>query len=318
MCSRNRFSAIAPHFAILGLILVAGCNPHKDQLRPDGLFNRVGGDGQGGKLIEAKRCVLRVVILNRPFRDPIINEVIWKTADEQAIAPEERRVLQANGLRIGRITGDLPLEVEKVLDAPPPNKIDPVSFMVEEDAHANINICDSVDEVSLLLNRDHHVFGKDYKDASGYFLVTPRHHQGESVALRITPEIHFGPNRQAFQPIESVPYAPQDFKITNGQEAETLRDLTANLVLDAGQVAVLGCIPEQERSLGSFLFTLADPHNDQRTQRLVLIWATRNQNGLIDEKKPPLADAGAAAADDRGPLGLLKAAITPANDEVKK
>jgi hypothetical protein len=228
-------------------------------------------------------------------------------------------VLQANGLRIGRITGDLPLELEKVIDAPPPNKIDPVSFMVEEEMHANINICDAVDEVSLLLNRNDHVFGKDYKDASGYFLATPRHYQSESVSLRITPEIHFGPSRQSFQPIEAAPYAPQDFKITNGQEAETLRDLTANLVLDAGQVVVLGCIPEQERSLGSFLFTLADPHSDQRTQRLVLIWASRNQNGLIDEKKKPLADGGdPASADDRGPLGFLKAAITPANDEVKK
>ncbi len=317
MCSGNRFSAIAPHFAILGLILVAGCNPQKDQLRPDGLFNRVGG-AQSGKLIEAKRCVLRVVILNRPFRDPIVNEVVWKTADEQAIAPEERRVLQANGLRIGRITGDLPLEIEKVLDAPPPNKIDPVSFMVDEEMHANINVCDSVDEVSLLLNRNDRVFGKDYKSASGYFLVTPRHHQSESVALRITPEIHFGPTRQSFQPMESSPYAPQDFKLSNGQEQETLRDLTANLVLDAGQVAVLGCIPEQERSLGSFLFTLADPHSDQRTQRLVLVWATRNQNGFTDEPKTPLIDVGPTAAEDRGPLGFLKAAITPANDEVKK
>jgi hypothetical protein len=316
MCSGNRFSAIAPQFAILGLILVAGCIPHWDQLRAEGLFNRVGGT-QDGKLIEARRCVLRVVILNRPFRDPVINEVVWKAADEQAIAPEERRALQANGLRIGRITGDLPIEVEKVLDAPPPNKIDPVSFMVEEDMHANINICESADEISLLLSRDGRVSGKDYKAASGYFLVTPRHHQSGSVALRITPEIHFGPRRQSYQPIESTPYAPQDFKITNGQEEETLRDLTANLALDAGQVAVLGCIPEQERSLGSFMFTLADPHSDQRTQRLVLIWAARNQSGQVDEtKKPPLADA--APADDQGPLGLLKAAITPANDEVKK
>ena len=294
---------------------LAGCNPHKDQLRPDGLFNRVGGS-QGGKLIEAKRCVLRVVILNRPFRDPVINETVWKTADEQAIAPEERRALQANGLRIGRITGDLPLDLEKVLDAPPPNKVDPVSFMVEEDMHANINICDTVDQVSLLLNRDGHVFGKDYKTASGYFLVTPHHYQGGAVSLRVTPEIHFGPIQQSYQPIETMPYAPQDFKITNGQQEVTLRDLTANLVLDAGQVAVLGCIPEQERSLGSFLFTLADPHSDQRTQRLVLIWATRNQSGVIDDKKPSIVDA--AQGEGRGPIGLLKAAITPAIDEVKE
>ncbi|MDR3623375.1 MAG: hypothetical protein P4L85_28845 [Paludisphaera borealis] len=311
MCSGNRFSAIAPRLTFLGLILVAGCNPHKDQLRPEGLFGRIGN--KGGEVIEAKRCVLRVVILNRPFRDPVINEVVWKAADEQAIAPEERLALQANGLRIGRITGDLPSELEAVIHAPPPNKVDPAIFQIDEEQPANIIVCDTVDQVSLLLNRDHHAFGKDYKTASGYFRVTPRHHESNSVAMRITPEIHHGPIQQTFQPLQATPYSPQDFKIANGQQEETLRDLAANLVLEAGQVAVLGCIPEQERSLGSFLFTLSDPHNDERRQRLVLVWALRNQVGVVDEKKSPLA-----WAFDRKLETAAKAAITPANDEVKK
>lgn len=312
MCSGNRFSAIAARLAFLGLILVAGCNPHKDQLRPDGLFGRIGN--KSGEIIEAKRCMLRVVILNRPFRDSVINEVVWKAADEQAIAPEQRQALQANGLRIGRITGDLPSELEAVLDAPPPNKVEPASFVVEQDLQANISVCDSVDQVSLLLNRDRRVFGKDYKSASGYYRVTPRHHASDSVSMRITPEIHFGPIQQSYQPLQATPYTPQDFQIASGQQEETLRDLAADVVLDPGQVAVLGCIPEQERSLGSFLFTQSDPHNDQRRQRLVLIWATRNLVGVVDEKKPPLV----VRADDRKSAAIPRAAITPANDEAKK
>jgi hypothetical protein len=312
MCSRTRSSSIAPRLAVLGLLVIAGCNPHKDQLRPDGLFGRIGS--KSGEVIEAKRCVLRVAILNRPFRDPVINEVVWKTADEQAIAPEERQALQANGLRIGRITGDLPAELEEVLDAPPPNKVEPADFVVEEDLQANINVCDSVDQVSLLLNREGHIYGKDYKAASGYYRVTPRHHEAGAVSLRIAPEIHHGPIQQSYQPLQATPYAPRDFQIASGQQEETLRDLAANLVLDPGQIAVLGCIPEQERSLGSFMFTLADPHNDQRRQRLVLIWASRNQLGVADEKKPPRI----VRADARKLEAAAKTAITPANDEAKK
>jgi hypothetical protein len=310
MCSRNGFSAIAPRLAFLGLVWVAGCNPHKDQLRPDGLFGRIGN--KSGEVIEAKKCVLQVAILSRPFRDPILNEVAWKSADEQAVPPEARLALQANGLRIGRITGDLPPELETVLHAPPPNKIEPAVIQNDEDQPANINVCDTIDQVSLLLNLDRHVFGKDFKTASGYFHVTPRHHEGNSVSLRITPEIHHGPIQQTFQPLQTTPYSPQDFKLANGQQVETLRDLTTSLVLEADQVAVIGCIPEQERSLGSFLFTLSDPKSDERRQRLVLIWAARNQPGVVDEKKPPLIVQAAGGKTD-----AAKSTTTPAKDELK-
>ena len=106
---------------IVGLSSLSGCNPHKDQLRPEGLFSRIGR--QTGQLIEPKRCVLRVAILNRPFKDAAINETVWKVADEQAITPEARRALEVNGLRIGQITGELPAELQAILDAPPPHKV---------------------------------------------------------------------------------------------------------------------------------------------------------------------------------------------------
>jgi hypothetical protein len=311
MDPRNRSSAIVLRLACLGLLAAVGCSPQKDQLRPEGLFGRI-GNNQGGQVIAAKRCELRVLFLERPFRDPVVNEVVWKAADEQAIAPEERMALRANGLRIGRITGDLPPEVEAVINAPPPHRVDPVFFQIDEDEPANIVVCDAVDQVSLLLNRDRHAFGRDYESASGWFRVTPRHHEGGSVAMRITPEIHHGPVQQSYQPVQASPYSPQEFKFASGQKEEALRDLTANIVLDAGQVAVFGCIPEQERSLGSFLFTRADPKSDQKVQRLVLVSAMRNQVGVADEKKSPIVRAFEAKPDSPA-----VAEPTPASDEAK-
>ena len=57
---------------------------------------------------------------------------------------------------------------------------------------------------------------------------------------------------------DAAPYAPQQFKINDGQQEETLGDLAATLSLEPGQVAVVGCRPEQERSLGAFLFTQSE------------------------------------------------------------
>ncbi len=47
---------------------------------------------------------------------------------------------------------------------------------------------------------------------------------------------------------------------------------------------MVGCRPEQERSLGTFLFTQSDAHGDQRRQKLILVWADRNQLGTLGEK----------------------------------
>ena len=53
-------------------------------------------------------------------------------------------------------------------------------------------------EVSLLINRDDRVSGRDYQDASGYFRLTPQHHGAHGVSLRLVPEIHHGPIQRTF------------------------------------------------------------------------------------------------------------------------
>jgi hypothetical protein len=283
------------------LLGLPGCNPHKDLLRPEKLFGRIGR--QSGQIIEPRKCMLRVAILNCSFRDPSINEAVWNAADEQAITPEARRALEVNGLRIGLITGEFPPELEMVLDALPPHKVEPATFLLDAGEQTLISISDTVDQVSLLLNRENRPYGKDYQAASGYFRVTAAHDGAGGVLLRFTPEIHHGPVQRSYQAIaNAAPYAPQQFKINDGQQEETLRDLATNLVLEPGQVAVVGCRPEQERSLGAFLFTQTETHGEQRRQKLILVWAARNQLGALGDK-PAKTDRPVPSADSRAKAG---------------
>jgi hypothetical protein len=282
------FLILAASATAAGLIVVLGCALDKNEARPQNVFNRVGG--LGGQILEPKRCLLRVAILDRPFRDPAINEVVWRVADEQVISPAERRALEVNGLRVGRIIGELPPELDSILkDDAPQRKVSPTSFFVESGDQQTplISIRESVDQVSLLLNRDNRVSGKDYKDVSGFFRVTARHDGAHGVALRIVPEIHHGPLRNTIQPMPNVAYTPQSFMINHGQQEEALRELAANLTLDTGQVAIIGCRPEHKRNLGSFLLTQVGSEGDPRRQKLILIWASRNLDGVIAEGSKP-------------------------------
>jgi len=139
--------------AVAGLLVVAGCALDKNGAQPQNVFTRIGG--QNGQLIEPKRCMLKVVILNRPFGDPAINEVVWRTADEQVLAPAERRAWETNGLRAGRITGEFPLELEAILkDTAPGKTVVPISIYPESGEQSLIRISDTVEQASLLLSRD--------------------------------------------------------------------------------------------------------------------------------------------------------------------
>ena len=266
--------------ASAGLLVVLGCSLSKDGIQPKKPFARIGG--HSGQILEPKRCLIKVAIISRSFGEPAINEIVWKAADEQIIPPKERRAWEANGLRLGRIIGDLPLELEAIMnDTTSAQKVSPTNIFVESGEATLIKISDPVDQATVLLNRDNRALGSDYRDVSGYFRATATHEGANNISLRLAPELHHGPIQRTFQTVpNAAAIGPQEFKINNGQQEETIRELSTSVTLEPGQLVVIGCRPEQKRGLGTFFFTQPVAHSDQRTQKLIMIWASRNLQGL--------------------------------------
>jgi hypothetical protein len=260
---------------LVGAVLaVAGCTLNRSDLRRDTFLAKIGG---GGQIIEPKRCSLRVMIPSRALREEAINSALWSVVDEQVISPETRRALEVNGLRVGLITGELPHELESILNAEGPNKVEPSQFEFADGDHAMIKLAEPTKEVSLLLNREGRAFGKPYQDASGWFRVTGSHEGTSGIALRFVPEIQHGPVQRTFAALPNAAgaYSPQQFMQKDGQQEETLRELTTSLTVQPGQVVVIGCLPEATRSLGSFLFTRPEANSDRLLQSVLLVWASR-------------------------------------------
>ena len=176
-----------------------------------------------------------------------------------------------------------------MLKAPPPRRVEPIQVIVPDGQHTMISLSDTNPQVSLLLNREGRVFGKDYKDASGWYRITATHEGETAVKLRFVPEIHHGPLQRAFAALPNAgTYAPQQFMQKDGQQEETLRELAVTLNLQPNQVAVIGCRPEANRSLGSFLFTQTEPNSDRLLQKVVLVWASRSNLGTaVDGTETP-------------------------------
>lgn len=277
-------SALVWISAASGLLIAVGCSLNKDQLNPNKVVTRIGG--RPGEFIEPKRCLLEVAIITRPIRDKAINESVWNAADVQCVSEEARRSLDANGVRIGKIIGALPPDLESALHAPPPHKVEPTAYLPETNEAVDVRPGEVHPSLNLLMNLGNRAIARDYELASGILHVSTDHDGEHGVRLRMVPEIHHGPVKQSYQPIKSIgPYPNNQMAIMNSQQKDSLLDLASAIVLQPGEAAVLGCDPDRDRTLGSFLFTFDEANSDRKMQHLVLIWAGRNKSGTIEADK---------------------------------
>jgi hypothetical protein len=259
---------------VLAMMALVGCTLTQSGLRKDSDATQ---QIIGGRVIAPKRCSLRMILLPMPLNDPVLNDVAWRGADPQAVEEEPRRLWEANGLRIGRITGELPAEVRSAIDqSRAPLKVEPGTIIVPSGDDTLFDLGPKVDQLNLFLSRgDKGPVGKPYRDAKPFLRLIPSHDDAEGVTLRIVPEIHHGPIRQGWSTAPNGTFSGSQLVSKSGQQEDTLRDLAATLTLRPGQVAVLGADPDRSGSLGAFLFTEHEGNSDRRLQKVLFLWAGR-------------------------------------------
>jgi hypothetical protein len=270
------------------MLALVGCTLSQQGTRKDAAVPRIGG---GVEIVAPRRCVLRVMTAIREQDDAALGEVVWRVADEQAIDAEARLAWQANGLRVGVISGELPPEVKAILAAPPPKKVEALTLALPEGDHSLIDT-GTVESpsLSLILGQKDKAVGKVYQDARGFVRVTATYTEGstDSVSLRLAPEIHHGPMQHGWSVANGgTPMTPQQIIARDGQREETFRDLAGTLVLKPGQVAVLGGRHERRGSLGDFLFGGFEANSDRPTRKVIFIWAARSDSSESADGAPP-------------------------------
>ncbi len=270
----------------LAMMALAGCNMSRTQVANKAdrvtatVFNT--NSDRPGRVIEPRYCKLDSAIVSRPVGDKVVDASVWNVADEQLIPAEARQALEANGLRIGIITGSLPADVVEAFKPSPPQKETQwVHVALPEGEHTPYVLGGKTETVTLLLNHRGKVDGRDYHDAGGRLLITPAHSGSKGVSLRIVPEIHHGDTRRSVAPLQNAaPFAQQEFTIKDGQQEDILREMGVTVDLQPNQTLVIGCRAQQTRSLGTFLFTEPEHNSDRMFQSILLIQASRNSMGV--------------------------------------
>ena len=314
---------LAPVSALVLMALV-GCNPVRTEFRRKAdeinatVFNLNTSGPKAGQRIEPKYCLLSTAIISRPVGDRVVDSSLWDVADEQAIKPELRQALEANGLRAGIVTGDLPSEVLETFQAKGSRQETRwIQFALPDGETTPVIIGEPVESVTLFLNHGGKVDGRDYHNALGRILVTPRQSGLHDVEIRFVPQIQHGDKRRTIGTVENAGnFAPQEFAIKDAQEEEILRELTASLDVKPGQTLVIGCRSSQSRSLGTFLFLQPKAKSDQILQSVLLIQPRRNQDGSSTLKiiEDPTVEATETSSTPTGSGSTATAEPAPAKE----
>lgn len=282
--------------AALVALTGTGCSLTKPAEIQEQIFRSLRSEEDKGELVTPRRCQLHVTTLTGPLDDETLNQVIWKEADEQLGDDESRRDREANGLRIGRIVGQLPLPVEQRLRATQgPNKPDTVELNQPDGTSTDLPLAQA-SSATLMLNLDGSTGGRDYEQVKGLFSITATVGSSGSTTIRLVPEVHHGAARQNIS-AETVPsaFAVQQFIRTTSQEEEIFHDLACELLVRPGEALIIGCRTQRQHSLGSFLFTETDPSGDRVRQKVLMITAEPSfatDEELLTKAKKILPDAG--------------------------
>jgi hypothetical protein len=60
---------------------------------------------------------LEVAVVRQPLDESYLDHDLWLFVDEQKIPPEHKPILEANGLRVGTVSGNLPVGLQKLLSS---------------------------------------------------------------------------------------------------------------------------------------------------------------------------------------------------------
>ncbi|WZO98648.1 hypothetical protein EP7_000228 [Isosphaeraceae bacterium EP7] len=247
---------------------------------------------KGVKMLAPKRCDLTSVILTRPLDDPLLVKTLWQTVDDQSISPESRRLLAANGIRAGILSGGLPPEVERLLQEQTPVAERGVrtTVTVPDGSHYLVQPSPAVQSASLLVNLGDSATGKEYTNAKGIFRLTTHQDGPEGVSLNFLPEVHHGQVRNGYAAAPNLsPYEPEEFVFKQGQDESVFRELAIHLVVQPGQIAILGALSDRDRSLGDFFFISNEANSDRLMRSVVLIEGKPSNADAFGHSAPPTA-----------------------------
>jgi hypothetical protein len=211
----------------------------------------------------------------------IASATAWEAIDETAIAPDVRRELANNGLRVGVISGALPDAMAQALgqsgamdpEGEDESKVDLAATpkvrgrvrQLRRNERWEIQASEIYPTLPLLMNRGNEPLrGRTYRDAQAIYALRIDPQPDRTVNVELTPELHYGPPRLRFTGGEEGILRSQPLR-----EREVFDRMRLSTRLSPGEMLVLMNLPNSGSLLGEYFHTASSPEG--REQKLILL-----------------------------------------------
>jgi hypothetical protein len=239
---------------------------------------------------------LDIFFVRYPFGDSTVNEKLWEEIDEQHFAPELRERLAGSGFRIGLVSGQMPMELSKLLqlgDKPAPGDTAAETKVSDLEAQprvmrqhlqlrtglpSKIVVSGIYAEWPVLRCEGGQLCGQTYNQAQGIFTVKSFPQPDGWVRLELTPELDHDQPQQRW--IESQGMA----QLAADRPKRVFDDLKLSADLAPGAMLVLGSLPNQPGSLGHYFLTEKEEHLEQKL--LIVRLSQTQHDGLFNPPEP--------------------------------
>ncbi len=208
-----------------------------------------------------------------------LGESIWEQIDEQKFDSDLRRKLADQGIRAGVLAGQLPLEVQQLLEtqtapvaetppelATPGENADPTvaaasvvtlgqgplvrlrQLQIRSGRRGEIIASNIFDELPLLQVSNGEVCGKTLHKCQSMFSVTPFPEGDGSARLELVPELHHGDPTRRFSGADGV------WKLETSRPRQAFTELTLSPKLAPGDMVVVGAVSQRPGTMGRWFF----------------------------------------------------------------
>jgi hypothetical protein len=226
------------------------------------------------------------------FNDAKLNRTLWANVDETPFPAEVRLAWMRNGFRVGIMANEIPAEIAELLElnnlaAPQPGQggmeqqVDLLSqsrvanrhLQLRSGGRSEIVTSGVYDELPLLVCEPGQIGGQTYSKAQAQFTIRTSNQRDGRVGLELTPEIHFGENRQRWAA------EPGIFRLEAGQSRRGFDKMAIAATLAPGQMLVMTSLANRPGSLGHYFFT--DNQSGSLEQKLLVIRLAQTQHDNV-------------------------------------
>ncbi|MCE9631623.1 MAG: hypothetical protein K8S94_13025 [Planctomycetia bacterium] len=223
----------------------------------------------------ARTIHLEVLFVRCDEHDESLREELWNFVDERVLGDPTCRVLNANGLRAGIVTGHLPPQLAERfttnevaatstdlagLDAALARRI----LQLLPGKRSEIVTASQLRSVVLLEQCDGEVRGGTYHDATAQVALLARPAADGRVRIEAVPELRHGPVEKSWVGEDGM------FRLETGQRRHRMEHAGIDVTVPQGGMLVIGCAGDASATVGDVLLR-EHGRGDRSTMRLLAI-----------------------------------------------